>query len=81
MFEEKGEVRKTRKKQLVGDVTKAAAEEISINTTFQHSTKREEKKALKLDMFPLYFPLVLASVELGATLMSPLTQNRCPEGS
>lgn len=31
LFEEKEEVRKTRKKQLVGDVTTAAAEEISIN--------------------------------------------------
>lgn len=60
----------------MGDVTKAAAEEISINASFQHLQKEKEKKALKLDM-----PLVLASVELGATLMSPLTQNRCPEGS
>lgn len=65
----------------MGDVTKAAAEEISINATFQHLQKEKEKKALKLDMFPLYLPLVLASVELGATLKSPLTQNRCPEGS
>lgn len=58
LFEEKEEVRKTRKKQLVGDVTKAAAEEISINATFQRLQKEKEKKALKLDMFPLYLPLV-----------------------
>lgn len=45
LFEEKEEVRKTRKKQLVGDVTMAAAEEISINATFQHLQKEKKKKS------------------------------------